>query len=189
MGKAAAKRPAAKGRARAKGKRRPSGEPKCPKCRRGCWVGGCWEVAAGGCCWFPPCQEGVPHATACGKARSGVTPLVFLSPPSPVPAGWSRCGRRRRGEVTEAVVPLGPPFLWIPCPDLSVDPRGWWAPLVGVMDVGEDWGVIETTATSSRWCQSLLETIGQMASPALRGKSESKSVGEGQVNPKGCNLS
>ena len=75
MGKAAAKRPAAKGRARAKGKARPSGEPKCPKCRRGCWVGGCWEVAAGGCCWsVPPRQEGVPHATACGKARSGVTP-------------------------------------------------------------------------------------------------------------------
>ena len=100
MGKAAAKRPAAKGRARAKGKRRPSGEPKCPNCRRGCWVGGCWEVAAevaAGPSLFPPCQEGVPHATACGKARSGVTPFVFLSPPSLVPAGWSRCGRRQKG--------------------------------------------------------------------------------------------
>ena len=34
MGKAAAKRPAAKGRARAKGKRQRSGEPKCPQCRK-----------------------------------------------------------------------------------------------------------------------------------------------------------
>ena len=109
MGKAAAKRPAAKGRVRAKGKARPSGEPKCPKCRRGCWVGGCWEVAAGGCCWsVPPRQEGVPHATACGKARSGVTPLVFLSPPSACPCRlvalwaeaegvkWQRQGQLKR---------------------------------------------------------------------------------------------
>ena len=62
------------------------------------------EVAAGPSL-FPPCQEGVPHATACGKARSGVTPFVFLSPPSLLPLSLQAgrvVGGGRRGEVAEA---------------------------------------------------------------------------------------
>ena len=103
MGKAAAKRPAAKGRARAKGKRRPSGEPKCPNCRRGCWVGGCWEVAAGGCCWSVSLPALSGRRTSRNCVRKGAVrchPLcvpVPSFPPSLVPAGWSRCGRRQKG--------------------------------------------------------------------------------------------
>ena len=83
MGKAAAKRPAAKGRARAKGKRRPSGEPKCPNCRRGCWVGGCWEVAAGGCCWSVSLPALSGRRTSRNCVRKGAVRCHALYVPVP----------------------------------------------------------------------------------------------------------
>ena len=130
MGKGAVKRPAAKGRA----KPRRSGEPKCPKCRRGGRLLG--EVAARGCCWSvslcPPVQESLPHATACGKAGSGVSPLGFLSsvPPLSLQAGGAlggcargQVGLARKLSPLEAV--LGLPQEEVARGGVGLDRWGW----------------------------------------------------------------
>ena len=111
MGKAAAKRPAAKGRARAKGKRQRSGEPKCPQCRRGYWVGGCWEVAAGGCCWSVSLPALSGRRTSRNCVRKGAVrchPLCVPVPSFPCPCRlvalwaeaegvkWQRQGQLKR---------------------------------------------------------------------------------------------
>ena len=117
MGKAAAKRPAAKGRARAKGKRQRSGEPKCPQCRRGYWVGGCWEVAAGGCCWSVsvPTLSGRRTSRNCVRkgsvrCRPPCVPLPSFPCPCRLVALWAEAEGvkwERQGQLKRWILCLG----------------------------------------------------------------------------------